>query len=295
MFIRRVMVSGAPFVCSVESTRLPVSAALMAISAVSKSRISPTKMMLGSCRRKERNAAAKFKPICSFIWTWLTPCNWNSTGSSAVMMLVSGWFKREIEEYRVFVLPDPVGPVTSTMPYGFKMAFSNLTRDSASKPSLVMSRRRFSLSSSRSTIFSPHSTGSVLTRKSSCFLRPPLFADVQLRHDLETRSDGVPQFHRRRHDGLQHAVNTETHTEFFFVRLDVNIAGAAFHRIAQNDVHQLDDRSLVGSLLQLREPDLRLFCLQFDVFVAELVHRLHNGLKIFFLRRAVSFVDAREN
>ena len=73
MFMRRVMVSGAPLVCSVESTRWPVSAALMAISAVSKSRISPTRMMLGSCRRKARRAAAKFRPICSFICTWLTP------------------------------------------------------------------------------------------------------------------------------------------------------------------------------------------------------------------------------
>ena len=48
MFIRRVTVLGASFVCSVESTRWPVSAALTAISAVSKSRISPTRMMSGS-------------------------------------------------------------------------------------------------------------------------------------------------------------------------------------------------------------------------------------------------------
>jgi len=54
IFINRVMVSGAPFVCSVESTRWPVSAALMAISAVSKSRISPTRIMFGSCRRNDR-------------------------------------------------------------------------------------------------------------------------------------------------------------------------------------------------------------------------------------------------
>ena len=55
-------------------------------------------MMFGSWRRKARSAAAKFRPICSFIWTWLTPGSWNSTGSSAVMMFVSGWFRREIEE-----------------------------------------------------------------------------------------------------------------------------------------------------------------------------------------------------
>ncbi len=44
MFIRRLTVLGASLVCSVDSTRWPVSAALTAISAVSKSRISPTRI-----------------------------------------------------------------------------------------------------------------------------------------------------------------------------------------------------------------------------------------------------------
>ena len=59
---------GASLVCSVESTRWPVSAALTPISAVSKSRISPTMMMSGSCRRKLRRAAAKLRPMSSCIW-----------------------------------------------------------------------------------------------------------------------------------------------------------------------------------------------------------------------------------
>ena len=89
MFISRLIVLGASLVCSVESTRWPVSAALTAISAVSKSRISPTRMMFGSCRRNERSAAAKFSPMFSRTCTWLTPTRLNSTGSSAVMMFVS--------------------------------------------------------------------------------------------------------------------------------------------------------------------------------------------------------------
>ena len=32
---------------------------------------------------------------------------------------------------------------------------------------------------------------------------------------------------------LQHAVNTEAHAEFFFVRLHVNVAGPALHRVGQ--------------------------------------------------------------
>src|SRR6478752_4631770 len=62
MSIMRVMVLGASLVCSVESTKWPVSAALMAIPPVSRSRISPIMMMLGSCRRKAFSAAAKVSP-----------------------------------------------------------------------------------------------------------------------------------------------------------------------------------------------------------------------------------------
>ena len=90
MFIRRLIVDGASLVCSVESTRWPVMAALIAISAVSKSRISPTRMMFGSWRRNERSAAAKLRPICSLHLHLVDPRRLNSTGSSAVMMLTSG-------------------------------------------------------------------------------------------------------------------------------------------------------------------------------------------------------------
>ncbi len=117
MFIRRLMVSGAPLVCRVDSTRWPVRAALMAISAVSKSRISPTRMMLGSWRRKERRAAAKFSPICSFICTWLTPAKLELDrvlGGHDVG--IAACSASEMAEYSVLVLPEPVGPVTSTMP-----------------------------------------------------------------------------------------------------------------------------------------------------------------------------------
>ena len=48
MSMRRVMVSGALLVCNVLSTMCPVSAALIAIEPVSRSRISPTMMTFGS-------------------------------------------------------------------------------------------------------------------------------------------------------------------------------------------------------------------------------------------------------
>ena len=89
-------------------------------------------------------------------------------------------------------------------------------------------------------------------------------------------------FMRRRHDRLQHAVNTETHAEFFFVGLDVNVAGSALYRIGEHQIHQLDDRSFVRSFLQLRQLHLLLFRLHFDVALVHLRHRLHYGFEIFF-------------
>ena len=69
MLSKRVRVDGASLVWSVESTMWPVEAALMAISAVSKSRISPIIMMSGSCRKKDFNAAAKVRPCLSLTLT----------------------------------------------------------------------------------------------------------------------------------------------------------------------------------------------------------------------------------
>ena len=54
----RLIVSGASSVWSVENTRWPVSAASSAVSMVSRSRISPTRMTSGSWRRALRSAIA---------------------------------------------------------------------------------------------------------------------------------------------------------------------------------------------------------------------------------------------
>ncbi len=71
-------------------------------------------------------------------------------------------------------MPDPVGPVTSTMPYGFRMAFIKSASAFASNPNLDRSKVRLPLSRIRSTIFSPNNTGSVDTRKS--MTRVPIFS-----------------------------------------------------------------------------------------------------------------------
>jgi hypothetical protein len=58
----------------------------MAISVVSKSRISPTMMTLGSPRRMLRSATAKVRSISGLIAICITPGSLCSTGSSTVTM-----------------------------------------------------------------------------------------------------------------------------------------------------------------------------------------------------------------
>ena len=87
---RRVSADGASFVCSVESTMCPVSAASIEMRAVSPSRISPTMTTSGSERRIDRSAVANVSPARGLICTWLISPSRYSTGSSTVMMLISG-------------------------------------------------------------------------------------------------------------------------------------------------------------------------------------------------------------
>ena len=113
---------------------------------------------------------------------------------------------------------------------------------------------------------------------------------------LRRESDRVLQFQRRIHDQLQNAVNTEAHAEFFFVRLHVNVAGAALHGVGEHQVHELDDGSFVGRLLQFLQFEFLLFGLHFDIGgFAEVVHRLHHLLELFFFRSAVGLVDALDD
>ena len=90
----------------------------MAIVAVSRSLISPTRIMSGSARKIVRRADAKVSPALLFTWIWFMPSSWYSTGSSTVITFFEGWFRILRVAYKVVVLPEPVGPVTSTVPYG---------------------------------------------------------------------------------------------------------------------------------------------------------------------------------
>ena len=75
--------------CSDDITTCPVNADCTAMRAVSSSRISPTRMTSGSCRRIDFSPLAKVTSACRLICIWLTAGNTYSTGSSIVITFSS--------------------------------------------------------------------------------------------------------------------------------------------------------------------------------------------------------------
>ncbi|MNT26758.1 hypothetical protein D3C72_1623520 [compost metagenome] len=116
MCVKRPNTSNTLFACTVVSTKWPVRADCTAISAVSRSRISPTMILSGSWRRMERKPLAKVSPFFSLTGICRMPGSWYSTGSSMVMIFSRPLWISVSAAYRVVVLPEPVGPVTSSMP-----------------------------------------------------------------------------------------------------------------------------------------------------------------------------------
>ena len=119
----RLIVLAAPEVCSVPNTRWPVSAASMAAWIVSRSRISPTRMMSGSIRSARRMPSLKSGHVDADL----------ALVDRALLVLVvvlDRVFQRDdvpvvvvVDEVdhadaRLVVLPEPVGPVTSSRPRG---------------------------------------------------------------------------------------------------------------------------------------------------------------------------------
>ena len=88
MSASRVTALAASLVCSVASTRWPVSDACTAICAVSRSRISPIMMTSGSWRRIERSARANVSSMRALTCVCATPSSAYSIGSSTVIMFV---------------------------------------------------------------------------------------------------------------------------------------------------------------------------------------------------------------
>ena len=87
-------------------------------------------------------------------------------------------------------------------------------------------------------------------------LRQALLGDVELRHDLQARDQGIAGPHRQRHDVVQDAVDAEADAELLLVRLDVDVRGARLQGLDEDQVGDLDDRRGFARLREVREVDL---------------------------------------
>ena len=161
------MAVAASLAWNVENNRCPVKAALTAISAVSKSRISPTKIMSGSCLTIDRRPLAKVKLVWVFTWIELTPKILYSTGSSMVVMFTVGLLSILRRAYKVVVLPEPVGPVTRIIPNGFLAADIKISWSLPETPKSEKVKPLTYSAKSLTVIFSPSRTGITETRIST--------------------------------------------------------------------------------------------------------------------------------
>ena len=119
----RLIVDGALEAWIVPKTRWPVSAACMAALKVSRSRISPTRMMSGSCRTACFSAVSQSitsMPTSRWLMIDLSSLKVNSIGSSIVTMCSRSrslmyWSIEAI----VVLLPEPVTPARMTIPWSY--------------------------------------------------------------------------------------------------------------------------------------------------------------------------------
>ena len=105
-------------------------------------------------------------------------------------------------------------------------------------------------------------------------LRQALLGDVELRHDLHARHDGVAILHRRRHDVVEDAVDAVPDAQLLLVRLDVNVAGALLNGGHEHDVHEPDDRRVFTLARERVRADLLQLFENLDIVRADAERRL---------------------
>ena len=147
----------------------------------------------GSERRIERSALANVSPALMLICTWLMPPSRYSTGSSTVMMLISGPVdlgERPVERRRL-ARPGRAGDEDGAGRAADDLA-AGVSRISSSIPSSSSVGGRFDLSSRRRTTDSPSTVGSVATRMSS--IRPAAAAFSEIRPSCGLRRSAMSSF-----------------------------------------------------------------------------------------------------
>ena len=111
-------------------------------------------------------------------------------------------------------------------------------------------------------------------------LRQPPLGDVQLGHDLEPRDDRVAQLHRRLHHFVEHAVDAVADAELLLVGLDVDVRRVALDGVGEDQVHELDDRGVLGFARQLADVDVVFVLDQLEIFDVEVRHHVGEGRRL---------------
>ena len=161
------------------------------------------------------------------------------------------------------VLPEPVGPVTSTMPLGRRMTSRKAANVTGSMPTDAQ------VEHDHAAVEHPHDDALAEHRgqhahaevdrvaadgqADAAVLRHAALGDVEVRHDLDPRRDGEGQVARRRHHFIEHAVGPDADLELVLERLEVQVAGVVLDRHQEHHVQQLADRGAVGHGLGLVE------------------------------------------
>ena len=258
---RRVIAVGASFVCSVERTRWPVSAASTAIVAVSESRISPTMITSGSARIIERRPVANVRPglrVDLDLGDALDLVLDRVLDGDDVLVGRVDLLERGVQRgglARARRAGDQHGAVglgearpRSAPPRpracrAFQLHHHGLLVEDAQHDRLAVDARQRDDADVDLATLDGQPDAAVLGQA-------PL-GDVEVGHDLDARDDAAD--HAPGHGGRagEHAVDAEAHAHLVALGLEVDVRCALLDRLGDDRVHELDDRRVVGGLAQV--------------------------------------------
>ena len=210
----------------------------------------------------ERNPSAKVRPTFAFTSIWPMPGCWISTGSSMVMMFLSGWLMRgqgRVERGRLAAArgaghqEDAVRPphdASERLELGF--AEPHLLQV---EQILGVGQQSHHEALAEGDRHRREPDVVVLARDleaDAAVLRVALLGDVEVAHDLDARSDaGLQPARQRLHRLVEHVVDPEADADLLLEGLDVDVARPLLDRVLEKRVHEADDRRVVRGLEQI--------------------------------------------
>ena len=241
----------ASLVCRVDSTRWPVMAARMPISAVSWSRISPIRTMSGILA--QHGAQDPREEVDLFVDLDLVESAQavfdRVLDGDDLLSVLFEFVQRGVEGG---VLPEPVGPVTRTMP---PLGRREWRKRSGTRGAMPMSRDRrpvFWLRS-RITTDSPYWAGSVEIRTSTelprtLMLKRPSwgrrFPKCRGRHEFQAQRHGAGDLGVGFGLDVEDAVDAEADAQAPFLRLEMDVGGPQADGFLEHGLEELDHRGI---------------------------------------------------